>query len=206
MGFHTNETKNWTYFKIVGTKKGEKYDPYFQGNVKKGEEYVDLEDKYTSIDGVITKVEHGTYEHDGKTNHTLKVFFEDGDDAFVLQCGFSNVIIGLVNGLLGAEKIGRVHLSVWRNSEGFVNMSVRDTDQNGDYLPWKHKPQDLAAMKIKTALPNGDFHVDNTKLVEFLKKEIDELLPSKIDPLITTKSEPTPEAVVSEEDDDELPF
>lgn len=214
MAYGTQQGSDYTYFKIEGLKQGST-ELYFKGQRKGADGYEDIPEKPTFLEGHLSSVETSTFEYQGKSVDTVKIIFKDGEDSYLLEGGYSMMMVGLINGMLGAESLGKLNLSLYfsKGDKGsFPTMMAKHGSSNGEKLSWD-VPYDKIKKMIKvTDLGGGEMHHNKTKLIEYLKKRVEEELPSKIQtyvaPEVTTPTidESTPVEIETETGESELPF
>lgn len=210
-----------TFFKVESLKKNAK-ELYFKGSVKQDEIYVDIEDKPTQLFGVVKGIQANKYTYEGKINNTVKIILDDDDSRVVLEMGYSNMLVGLLNTLLGAEVINDLKLSLYINKKKYKSMWIEIDDVDPKTNQWKFDHAKVITPLItKTDLPGGDVHIDKSKLEEFLIEQINaEEFQSKIINKFTENSDNSGKDVDAadtnnsvdsdgngtEEEPDDLPF
>ena len=210
MGYGTSQSKDYTYFKIEGLKKGSQ-ELYFKGKKKNADgKYEDIAEKPVWLDGHIVDIKTESYEYEGEIIEQIKITFNDGEDAIVLQGGYSGVMVSLVNCLLGAETLGKLYMKLYVSKSGFPTMMVCHNGESGEKLSWAITPDEIKAKLIITKLPGGKEDINKSDLITFLKEKIDNELTGKFETFIPEVKEGTPPAEEAkkeeEEDGDELPF
>jgi len=210
-----------TFFKVHTLKPKEK-DLYFKGSEKGENGYFDIEDKPTSLFGTVKGVETNKYTYEGKVHNTIKIILDDDDSRVILEMAYSNMLIGLLNTLLGSEEINDLKLSLYVSKKGYKSMWIEIDDVDPKTNKWKFDyTKDLATKITKTPLPDGTNHIDKTKLEEFLMAEVNseefqskiknkfekkEELPNTVKKDEFVDSDGNNSQASTQEDDDDLPF
>ena len=176
MGFGTNGEggAKTTFFKINGLKQGSKPEElYFKGQHYVDEKITELETHPTFLEGVIKSITTSNYEYEGDTVNNFKIVLVDSQGEYVLESNFSNLAIGILNTLAGAETLGKVKLALYTNKSGY--QSVYITMDDSEELPkWKWDYKKDIAKRIET-IKNSKGKVvstDKSELEEFLTKHI----------------------------------
>ena len=164
-----------TFFKINGLKSGST-EIFFEGKSKKGDKYEAIKNKPNSLFGHLTEFSVKEFEWEKETHKAVRIVLDSADDRVILEGGFSNVMINLINTIAGnKEAIDKLDLSVYISKDGYPSMGIKIGEQDWKENNWKFDyTKDLAPLiedvKTKSGKVTGR---DKTELIEFLTKEIE---------------------------------
>ena len=162
--------KDIIYFKMRGLKKSDK-ELYFEGQKSEGGEYKIIEEKPTFIQGGLTEVKTDSYEYEGDTINSIKFTLEDMDTKLVLESGFNNLAISLINTLAGSPDFGEVKLSLYTGKSGYPSLFI-ELDGGVTKTEWKWDYKKDFAPKIKKTKFKGKDLTDKSELETFLIKYV----------------------------------
>jgi hypothetical protein len=205
-----------TFFKIVGLKPGSD-EIYFEGRKKVGSEYQTIEEKPNTLFGHLTEVSVKEYEWEGEKKHSVKIVLDDASDRVILEGGFSNLMVNILNTIAGnSEPVDKLSLNVYISKKGYPSISIGINNQTWEDNKWKWdytkklKPM-IEEVKNKAGKVTS---IDKTELVEFLAKEVagkkfqDNVAgnpPAKSAP--ATETHPIPEhSIEAGDEESDLPF
>lgn len=173
-----NESENTlptTFFKIKGLKKGST-EIFFEGKEKVGENYEVIKDQPSKLFGHLTEVSIKEFEFEDETHKVVRLVIDSADDRVILEGGFSNVMINLVNTLAGnKEAIDKIELGVYISKKGYPSMSISINGGTWEDNDWKFNyVKDLKPLIEETKDKKGKVvDWDKTELIAFLQKEIE---------------------------------
>ena len=214
MGYGTggDSTLPTTFFKINGLKQGSK-EIFFEGKKKEGSEYETISEKPTNLFGHLTEVSVKEFEWEDEKHKVVKLVLDSAEDRVILEGGFSNVMVNLVNTIAGnANPIDKMDLGVYISKTGYPSLSIKIDDQSWEDNNWKYdykKKLKPLIEEVKTSKGKITGY-DKTELVDFLVKEIEsKAFQAKIagKPPKQTVAVETPEVEVGDDGlQDDLPF
>jgi hypothetical protein len=177
MGFSTGNENSLptTFFKMNGLAKGST-EIFFEGTVKQGDAYVTIDAKPNNLFGHLTGVSVKEFEFEGKKHKAVRIVIDSATERVILEGGFSNVMVGLINTLAGnKEAIDKIALSVYISKKGYQSMGIiinggtwEDNDWKFDYNKDLKPLIDVTLNKKKEAVA-----WDKSALIDFLTKEIE---------------------------------
>jgi hypothetical protein len=202
-----------TFFKIKGLKMGSS-EIYFEGKQKIGDKYSVISSKPNSLFGHLTDVSIKEFEWEDETHKVVRLVLDSADDRVILEGGFSNVMINLINTIAGNDSpIDKLKLNVYISKKGYASMGIEIDNQDWKDNKWKFDYQnDLKPLIEEITNKKGKITgTDKSDLIDFLVKEIESKeFQSKINgnpPSPTVVEKPViTEEVTMGEDDDDLPF
>lgn len=204
------------YTKLQGLKKGSK-ECYFEFKTKVESGY-EVADKSNSVDGVVERLEHKTFEYEGKKKDLIELVLRDDNEheRYVINFGVNNISRQFLSCLSGASNVTRLRLNVFMGDKGFP---IFLTYANGDskHLNWNHDFSELNKELVPEVKVNGDTVKDYSKINELFLSEVLEEAVSKITPAekpmpvssmetSAGSAEETTYEDESEEEEDDLPF
>ncbi len=164
-----------TFFKINGLKEGST-EIFFEGKVKEGNEYVLIDTKPTKLYGHLTEVSVKEFEWKDETHKLVRLVIDDADERVVLEGGFSNVMVGLVNTLAGnKEAIDKIELGVYISKKGYPSMSISIDGGTWEDNKWKfdYNKKIKPLIEVTKDKKGKIVATDKTALIDFLVKEIE---------------------------------
>jgi len=214
MGYGTNSenTLPTTFFKINGLKKGST-EIFFEGKTKVGDSYVKIDEKPSKIFGHLTSVSVKEFEFEEETHKAVRFVIDSADDRVILEGGFSNVMVNVINTLAGnTEAIDKVEFGVYISKTGYPSISISINGGTWEDNKWKFDyAKKLKPLIEETKDKKGKVvSTDKTSLIDFLVKEIEsDGFQTKIKgtpPAQTVKSQEAPAEIEAHPEDDDLPF
>ena len=164
-----------TFFKIEGLKQGST-NIYFKGKTKEGNEYVEISDKPNRIYGHLTEFSVKDFEWEGETHKVARVVLDSDKDRVILEGGFSNVMVNLINTIAGNEgDIDKLSLNVYISKKGYASMGIEIDGKDWKENKWKFNySEDLKPLVEEVKNKKGKITgYDKSDLVDFLVKEIE---------------------------------
>ena len=102
-GNDSENTLPTTFFKINGLKKGST-EIFFEGKEKVNGSYQVIDAKPSKLFGHLTSVKIKEFEFENEMHKIVSLTLDSAVDRVILEGGFSNVMVGLINTLAGNEK------------------------------------------------------------------------------------------------------
>lgn len=203
-----------TFFKMEGLKQGSA-EIYFKGKTKQGDKYVEISDKPNRIYGHLTEFSIKEFEWENENHKIVRVVLDSDKDRVILEGGFSNVMVNLINTVAGnKEAIDKLSLSVYISKKGYASLGVEIDGKDWKENNWKFNyAEDLKPLIEEVKNKKGKITgYDKTDLIDFLVKEIEsEDFQGKIkgnppSPTVVVESPVVTEEVTMGDDDSDLPF
>ncbi len=129
-----NDYKNRYFIKIRTKDENKKLDPRFTVTVKEGKQYIDKKPQKWML-GYLFKVEKGSYEWEGKTNKTAKFYFKSGEDTYILEGTYTNILRSIINSLASADFFGPIKITIYESKKGYAAIFMQN---DGQKMGWKY--------------------------------------------------------------------
>jgi len=169
-GNDSENTLPTTFFKINGLKKGST-EIFFEGKEKVDGSYQVIKSKPSKLFGHLTSVSIKEFEFENETHKILRLVLDSATDRVILEGGFSNVMVGLINTLAGNEKpIDKLELGVYISKKDYPSMSIAIDGGEWKDNKWKFDyTKDLKPLIEETKDKKGKVvSTDKTELIKFL--------------------------------------
>ncbi len=177
-------------------------EPYFEV-VRKGEDgkLAPNGETCTYVEGRLKKIESKAREFKTPSGQTetgaekATFYIQDGNETFAVSINYNIAGRGLFNRILNLNGGENAKISLWRDREGWVVLSLK---QNGESVKGKYKKEELPEIK-KVKL--GKKEISDTAAVdEFFKAKLLEFSATTLSGKKVEKKEETPEG------EDSIPF
>lgn len=164
-----------TFFKIKGLAPGAK-ELYFEGKVKGDDgKYEEISSKPTKLFGHLTEVSIKEFEWEDETHQIVRVVIDSAEDRVILEGGFSNVMVNLINTIAGnKEAIDKIQLSLYTSKKGYASLGIEIDGGDWQDNNWKFDyTKELKPLIEEVKNKKGKVvSIDKTKLIDFLTPEI----------------------------------
>ena len=176
MGYGNGQENNLptTFFKINGLKSGST-EIFFEGKEKKGGEYVTIEAKPTTLSGHLTSVKIKEFEWKEETHKVVSLVIDDANSRVILEAGFSNVMIGIINTLAGnKEAIDKIQLGVYISKTGYPSASIEINGGTWEDNNWKfdYNKKLKPLIEVTKDKKGKVVSTDKSELIALFEKEI----------------------------------
>lgn len=191
MGAKINERKNINYYSMKAKTSDDDATPFIGKSTKVGDKW-QVTEKFNAIDGHLTDIRHSTYinqeSKEEKTKCELTLMDEDGTTN-ILGMNFNNMTYALLNLLASQEEIGKVDINIWlgkpdkNTGKAWPSIAVKNAPegkQDWEQCKWKF-PFDQQPKPDKVTVGKKTV-TDDSKVVEFWVKVIDEHIKPKLKP------------------------
>jgi hypothetical protein len=208
-GNDSENTLPTTFFKINGLKKGST-EIFFEGKEKVNGSYQVIDAKPSKLFGHLTSVKIKEFEFENEMHKIVSLTLDSAVDRVILEGGFSNVMVGLINTLAGNEKpIDKIELGVYISKKEYPSMSIaidggewKDNKWKFDYTkvikPLIEETKDKKGKVVST---------DKTELIKFLCEVVESNdFQSNIKGVAPVAPPVAPQVATAGEDGSDLPF
>lgn len=176
MAVGTNENRSLFYLKIQA-KKDNQVDPHFKMTQAqgKGKPVKELPGA-TFVTGKIKDVENSSYKWEDEIVKTVKITMTDGDEMYVIDSSYTQLLRGLLNCLANIEVPGFTKISLYTSKSGYASVWV---EIDGEASGFKHQWESLKPMIRVYQDGKGKDQNDYSKMDEFYAKQVEELIGPK---------------------------
>lgn len=194
MGAKKQKRNNINYFSLKAKTSDVDLTPIFSKSEKVGGKWT-ITEKFDAMDGQLTDIRSLNYEFEDEQKTKVELTLRDEDGSInIVGANFNGLTYTLLNCLANCDKIGKIDMAVWlgkANEQGkqYPSISVKnDPFLVGDpeQCKWKYKYADLP--KVEKVKVKNKIVTDDTALVEFFVKVINEEIKPKLQPF---KGKPT---------------
>lgn len=211
MGAKNSENSTTVFLSMKAKTSDTDPTPYIGVNVKEDGQWK-IGSKFNAVDGVLHSIKCSEYEYENEVKNKCEITLLDDDGTrCVLSSNFNNLLYSVLNSLASDYVPGKIEINVWlgkENDQGkrYPSAGVKI---DGEKLEWKYKPSELPKPKVVPVPGTRKTVTDDTNVIEFWKKVIDDissrLSPPQEGPK-SSKQSSVPAQEQAEMPNDDLPF
>jgi hypothetical protein len=170
--FNTSQDSNTNLY-YASLKREEGKRPYFRVAQKKGDEFIERDEKINRIEGRLVKTTHTEKEYKGDKVNLVKIHLKDSENYCVLNINFGFFSQYFLNSLISLNGNENIIIFADNTREGYLRLGIINKETRRS-VEWKKSKEFIE--KLRKEVIVGDKKIyDTTEFNKFFITEINEL-------------------------------